>query len=386
MGFGASRYTSPRLSSDGRFLASATRGGGVAITIQELPDGREVRTLRGNKDMVSDTGFSPDGRLLISGSYDGSVRLWDLTSRRSESDVRPFPEDYQQTKGGDNAYGLSPDGRHLACFYTDGTFSVREFPSLIETPRHLMPLPGVSAVGIANGGQTVAFAGQGGNVVLWHAGTGATNLLALPLDSPRRAMFSADGKQLAVGGSTAIASCDLETKQIRIFNNDDPSALFWLNYSRRNDKLMAGYFKGNIRVWDLSRPDREPAELQHDWQVNATLLLPGEKTLVSASRQVVFWDLETGARKVALQPRAGLFRAVALSLDGSRLAAGGADGMITIWDLASMQEVATLSGHTRPLMDMRFLPDGNTLVSVSVNDVRVWRAASREEVDGASKK
>lgn len=136
----------------------------------------------------------------------------------------------------------------------------------------------------------------------------------------------------------------------------------------------------------MSRPDREPARLQHDWQVNATLLLPGEKTLVSASRQVVFWDLETGARKVALQPRAGLFRAVALSLDGSRLAAGGADGMITIWDLESMQEVATLSGHTRPLMDMRFLPDGNTLVSVSVNDVRVWRAASLHEVDGEGKR
>jgi hypothetical protein len=48
--------------------------------------------------------------------------------------------------------------------------------------------------------------------------------------------------------------------------------------------------------------------------------------------------------------------------------------------------VATLSGQTRPLMDLRFLPDGDTLVSVSVNDVRIWRAASLQEVDafGAS--
>ena len=60
---------------------------------------------------------------------------------------------------------------------------------------------------------------------------------------------------------------------------------------------------------------------------------------------------------------------------------GAADGFITVWDLASMEEVATLAGHKRPLLDIRFLPDGNNLVSVSVDEIRLWRAASVKEMD-----
>lgn len=382
LGFGPSRVSSPRLSTDGKLLATATAGGGVVITIQEMPSGRELRRLRGNKDMVSDAAFSPDGRFLISGSYDGSVRLWDLTTNRFNADVREFPADYQRPKAPDNAFSLSPDGRHFACIYTNGTFSLREIPSLVEGPRLPVPIPDVSALAVAVGGQTIAFVGGGGDVVLWNALTGKTNLVGQPFASRcSRATFSLDGKHLAIGSTHAIAVCDVMTKKFRTFQNTKPSALLSLSFSPNALKLMAGYWNGAVKVWDFDRLSPERALPGHGYQVNSMALLPDEKTLVSVSRQIVFWDLETGAQRRVLQPRPALFRTVAISPDGSRLAAGAADGLITIWDMATMQEVASLSGHTRPLMDMRFLPDGNTLVSVADNEVRVWRAASLQEAD-----
>jgi WD40 repeat protein len=87
---------------------------------------------------------------------------------------------------------------------------------------------------------------------------------------------------------------------------------------------------------------------------------------------------------VLLKPRPAVFRCAAISTDGRRLAVGANDGLITIYDLASQQEVATLSGHTRPLLALSFLPDGNTLVSVGADQIRVWRAATLKETDARS--
>ena len=116
-------------------------------------------------------------------------------------------------------------------------------------------------------------------------------------------------------------------------------------------------------------------------QVNAVALLPDGETFVSAAREVLFGNLKDGTRRDALQPRPGLFRAVAVSPDGRRLAAGGADGVITIWDLVSKQEVATFPAHNRPLMALKFLSDGDTLMSLSVDEIRVWSAAALPEAD-----
>jgi WD40 repeat protein len=74
---------------------------------------------------------------------------------------------------------------------------------------------------------------------------------------------------------------------------------------------------------------------------------------------------------------------MAVSTDGRRFAAGASDGRITIWDVASHQEVATLEGHEELVRQLAFTPDGDCLVSVSKNQLRVWRAASRSEADTA---
>jgi hypothetical protein len=62
--------------------------------------------------------------------------------------------------------------------------------------------------------------------------------------------------------------------------------------------------------------------------------------------------------------------------DGTRLATGGRDGAIWLWDLARGVEVARLSGHTSYVWSLAFSPDGNTLASGSGDfTVRLWDTA-----------
>ena len=58
---------------------------------------------------------------------------------------------------------------------------------------------------------------------------------------------------------------------------------------------------------------------------------------------------------------------------------------ITIWDVASHQEVATLEGHEESVRQLAFTPDGDHLVSASKDQLRVWRAPSWAEIEAEEK-
>ena len=64
-------------SPDGRLLASGSAD--KTVRIWDLTTRQEIRTLVGHTDWVTDVSFSPDGRRLASSSYDGTVKIWDLT-------------------------------------------------------------------------------------------------------------------------------------------------------------------------------------------------------------------------------------------------------------------------------------------------------------------
>ena len=110
-------------------------------------------------------------------------------------------------------------------------------------------------------------------------------------------------------------------------------------------------------------------------------LLSDMRTLVSVSREVRFWDLNSRQHAPVHEAPIVHERGCSVSPDGRRLAIGGSDGLITIWDLASRQILVVLEGHESLVVDVAFLGDDDTLVSVSDDQVRVWRAASLAEAD-----
>ena len=113
--------------------------------------------------------------------------------------------------------------------------------------------------------------------------------------------------------------------------------------------------------------------------------MPDEQTLISAGADIRFWDVRTHHENaLKLSSRAGWFSGLALSPDGRRLAAGASDGRITIWDVASHLELATLEGHKEEVTSLAFTPDGDHLVSASKDQLRVWRAASPAEMDSVN--
>ena len=75
-------------------------------------------------------------------------------------------------------------------------------------------------------------------------------------------------------------------------------------------------------------------------------------------------------------------RAVAIAPDGTWLASGGDDGSVRIWDPATGQQRATLTGHAGPVTAVAIAPDGTWLASaggVATGSVRIWDPATGQQ-------
>jgi parallel beta-helix repeat protein len=128
-GRGTTWVNSVAFSPDGKLLASGSYNfySGV-IKLWEVASGREVYTLYSNPDPVWSVAFSPDGRLLASGSGDTTISLWEVATR---SPVRTLTGH----TGDVYSVAFSPDGRLLASGSADKTIKLWDVAtgSLVRT-------------------------------------------------------------------------------------------------------------------------------------------------------------------------------------------------------------------------------------------------------------
>ncbi len=152
--------------------------------------------------------------------------------------------------------------------------------------------------------------------------------------------------------------------------------------------VAAGCEAGTIRLWGrdvvegVRNGARTPDVLRgHAGPVLALAWGGGPLVSAGADRKLILWDLAAGrpADTLVLPVTS---RALTVSPDGKRLAGGGDDGLVRLWDVSAGKltpaaAAAALKGHTDWLLCLAFSPDGKALASGGYDGtVRVWDVAT----------
>ncbi|MEH2217176.1 MAG: ribosome assembly protein 4, partial [Nostoc sp.] len=109
----------PWANTDTQMRTIATLREAVYLQLQEHKENRafEVNTLEGHSSTVKSVGFSPDGKTLASGSYDNTIKLWDVSTGKAIKTLTGHSSRVFSV-------GFSPDGKTLASGSYDNTIKL----------------------------------------------------------------------------------------------------------------------------------------------------------------------------------------------------------------------------------------------------------------------
>jgi WD40 repeat protein len=331
-------------SPDGKQLVSGSHD--KTIKLWDVTTGREIKTFSGlPPSTIITVCFSPDGKQILSGSFDG-IKLWDVATGR---EIRTF------TGHNNPVYSIafSPDGRQvLSSSYNDGWQ-----PSLdhvtkvwdIATGREIRTFKGhndyLCSVAFSSDGKFLVSGSHDKTIKLWDIATGREIKTFLGhTDIVKSVAFSPDGRQIVSGSSDkTIRLWDVATgREIKNFLTKNEYAANYVSFSP-NGKLILSGSKGagfTIQVWDIA-----------------------------TNREI--WNSGERYRNIV--------ESITFNSDGKQILSGYGDGTIKIWDITTGLDIITISGYTMGVKSASFFNDGKQIVNNSNRQIRFWDVTTGRE-------
>jgi WD40 repeat protein len=281
-----------------------------------------------------------DDALLATGSYDGTVKLWDLASRK---EIAIFPS------RGDVAF--SPDGKTLASGGYESPVALWNVPAgtklaTIQEDYHIWRLL------FMPDGKRLITAGEGPVKVL-EARTGkeqSTLKLVMEKNNTNLVLdmvLTADGKTLCTGHADGkIKLWDFGTGEARAFPSVDEKPrnreVASVAFTSEGKILACGFGDGTVRLWDVAEGKERWSVKAHTVRAWSIAFSPDNRLLASGGwdGKVKLWDVETGKERAGFAAHDDRVYAVAFLADGKMLVSGGGRqferGEAKLWDVAAM--------------------------------------------------
>lgn len=370
----------------------------------------------GHSSKVYSAVFSPNGKHLLTASFDNSIKTWDAatgtclsTFRRGLHRVRKaiYSPDgltiltivrYKEVKVWDastggllavlkghekevNSAAFSPDGSRILTASDDGTIKI--WDAYGETCLATIPLHSgnVSSAVFHPDGTRILTGHYDTTAKIWDADTGA---LLQTLEGHTREVnsvaYSPDGNRIATGSRDGTA---------RIWDPSSGACLLTLQghkdrvtsvvFSPDSANLLTAAEDKMARVWDLTTGDCLLTCRGHAREINQATYSPDGKYVLTASNDHTsrVWDAATGDCLLKLSGYSAEVNGAAYHPDGTRILTAGYDRTTKVWDAASGTCLLVLQGHSRGISSAEYSPDGTCILTGSRDYLaKVWDAAT----------
>ncbi len=296
----------------------------------------EYNTLEGHSGHILDLSVGRNCRNILSGSADGTLRLWDIESGRC---LQVFKGHTREV----NSVFLGCDGLHAISGSADNTIKLWDINTGICKKTLEGHTDTVTQVLLTHDG-SFAISGSGGNdcsIRLWETATGrCLRTLSGQGSTVNSLCLSIDSRYLLSGGSNkALILWDLaEGKVIRNFHGHEGPVLKVL-LSRDGRFAFSGSGDASERrkdraiQWDVTLGKSRRSFTGHNGGISALDITGDNQFLFTGGgdRQIIGWDTTTGRKMISLQGHQLKVTALHLSRDSRFLISSSLDRTIKIW-------------------------------------------------------
>ena len=374
LAFSASMAPGSIISQNPTGGSSAPPATAVALIVSEGPQPES-----GQQAMEFGYGISrqatlmPDGMTVLTGSRDGNIRLWDVTTGKV---IRTFAGQTSSIV----PVGFIPDGTRILTLSgysatlwdaTTGTM----FQNFTDAEGKNLRCAAISPDG------TIVFTVSVNTMKLWDTATGA-ELRTFTEDASMHAesaAFGPDGTKLVTGYSDGTAKLwDTATGAVLCTFTGHTSWVESVAFSPDGAKVLTGSYDDTAKLWDAVTGGLLRTFTGHTGFVNSvTFNADGSKVLTGSEDGTArLWDALTGKLIHAANVHPDHVDSVAFSAGGAKVMTHAVDGTVKLCDAATGVPLQVFTGHTTFVNSVAFSLDGTNVAITSYDALILFDVAT----------
>ena len=375
------RIVRSHLSIDGKFVVTGSTD--KTVRVWDAQNGKELAKLTGHDKWIYSVAMDPQSKLVISGSNDSTARIWDWKTGKTLHTLTGHT-------GNCRFVAFSNDSKRAITLGVGGKARIwnaetGEEIALLEVPH------GITHIALnPNGNQIATYNNLRDNQVRLWSWNGKSLYILDHAKPVQFAEFLADGSRLL--------TCSVETRiwdadsGIQLIRFEDAEHIKYSSLYPDGKRLigsrvtMLGPQRRGLGIWDTETGKRLKTLELSDRNLRSIDMTPdGKNAIVSGyQNRAAIWDLETGERSLALQGgHAWQIWDVEFSPDGSKAATASLDQTARLWDAKTGKLIAVLSGHNDRVQYVTFSPSGKYVFSGSGPNHttgRIWDATTGKPI------